>query len=133
MREEIKKRIGAIRHREIPQGYCKDYYLMPNEWISVKLDKIATKVSKKNNGNEEHVVLSNSAVKGVVLQREYFEKDIANEDNTEGYFVVEPNDYIYNPRISTNAPFGPINKNNLGHTIKLIISVRCKSIGIIKN
>jgi type I restriction enzyme S subunit len=31
----------------------------------------------------------------------------------EGYLVVEKGDYVYNPRISTTAPVGPISKNNV--------------------
>lgn len=115
MREDIKNRIEAVRRREVPEGYHKDYCLMPIEWNSTELKNIAKKVSQKNRGGEDVAVLSNSAVRGVVLQREYFEKDIANNENTDGYFVVEPGDYIYNPRISVNAPFGPIKRNNLGH------------------
>ena len=30
--------------------------------------------------------------------------------------MVENNDYIYNPRVSTLAPVGPINMNKLGYT-----------------
>lgn len=115
MREDIKKRIEAVRRGEVPEGYHKDYCLMPIEWNSTELKNIAKKVSQKNRGGEDVAVLSNSAVRGVVLQREYFEKDIVNNENTDGYFVVEPGDYIYNPRISVNAPFGPIKRNSLGH------------------
>ena len=48
----------------------------------------------------------------MVDQREYFDKDIAK--NTDNYFVVEHGDYIYNPRISSTAPVGPISKNQVG-------------------
>lgn len=46
--------------------------------------------------------------------RDYFDKDIANQGNLEGYYIVEKGDYVYNPRISTSAPVGPISKNNVG-------------------
>lgn len=113
MREEIEKRIAAVRRGEIPKGYIKEYCLIPESWRTEKLSKFTEKVTKKNRAGENIAVLSNSASKGVVLQRDYFEKDIANEENIDGYFVVEPDDYIYNPRISSAAPFGPINKNKL--------------------
>lgn len=58
-------------------------------------------------------VLTNSAEFGVVDQWDFFDKDIANQSNLEGYFVVEKGDYVYNPRISTTAPVGPISKNNV--------------------
>lgn len=53
-------------------------------------------------------VISNSAKQGLIPQREYFDKDIANSDNTDGYYIIETNDFVYNPRKSTDAPYGPI-------------------------
>ena len=38
----------------------------------------------------------------------YFDKDIANSDNTNGYYIIESNDFVYNPRKSADAPYGPI-------------------------
>lgn len=36
--------------------------------------------------------------------------------NIGGYFIVEPDDFVYNPRVSVSAPVGPINRNRLGYT-----------------
>ena len=47
-------------------------------------------------------------------QRDFFDKDIATQGNLESYFVVELGSYVYNPRISTTAPVGPISKNKIG-------------------
>ena len=58
-------------------------------------------------------VFTNSAEYGIISQRDFFDKDIANTENIDGYYVVEPNDFVYNPRISTTAPFGPIKRNKL--------------------
>ena len=44
----------------------------------------------------------------MIPQREYFDKDIANSDNTSGYYIIEENDFVYNPRKSIDAPYGPI-------------------------
>jgi len=44
----------------------------------------------------------------LIPQREYFDKDIANSDNTSGYYIIEENDFVYNPRKSADAPYGPI-------------------------
>ena len=44
----------------------------------------------------------------MIPQREYFDKDIANSDNTSGYYIIEENDFVYNPRKSADAPYGPI-------------------------
>ena len=34
----------------------------------------------------------------------------------DGYYIVKTEDFVYNPRISTSAPVGPINRNKLGRT-----------------
>src|SRR5699024_2674148 len=41
-------------------------------------------------------------------------KDISNEKNLKNYYIVKPDDFVYNPRISTLAPVGPIKRNKLG-------------------
>lgn len=58
-------------------------------------------------------MFTNSAEFGIISQRDYFDKDIANSENIDGYYIVEPNDFVYNPRISTLAPFGPVRRNKL--------------------
>lgn len=58
-------------------------------------------------------VFTNSAEYGIISQRDFFDKDIANSENIDGYYIVEPNDFVYNPRISNLAPFGPIRRNKL--------------------
>ena len=57
-------------------------------------------------------MLSNSANLGIVPQTECFDRDIANSDNTDGYYVIHTGDFVYNPRKSTVAPFGPVNIYN---------------------
>lgn len=84
------------------------------EWDELILRKLAKHISLKNRNNKISRVLTNSAVDGVVDQRDFFEKDIANKNNLEGYYIVELGDYVYNPRISTYAPVGPISKNKVG-------------------
>lgn len=58
-------------------------------------------------------MLTNSASQGIVNQSDYFERDIANQNNLGGYYVVQIDDFIYNPRISQHALVGPIKRNNL--------------------
>ncbi len=83
------------------------------EWDYVELNTIAVKVNKKNKGLNLNNVLTNSAIQGVVSQSDYFERDIANQDNLGGYYIVENDDFVYNPRISSNALVGPLKRNNL--------------------
>lgn len=84
------------------------------EWKLEPLGVLAKRRTAKNTQGEYTRVLTNSAEYGVVDQRDYFEKDIANQGNLEGYYIVEKGDYVYNPRISTSAPVGPISRNNVG-------------------
>lgn len=83
------------------------------DWELTELKEIAVRVKDKNRSNEINKVLTNSATKGIVSQQDYFDKDIANQNNLEGYYIVEKDDFVYNPRISTFAPVGPIKRNNL--------------------
>lgn len=83
-------------------------------WKIVKLKDLAKRNSVKNKRELVTRVLTNSAAEGVLDQRDYFDKDIAVKGNLQGYYVVEENDYVYNPRISTLAPVGPISKNKIG-------------------
>jgi type I restriction enzyme S subunit len=84
----------------------------PN-WEIKDLDKIAKRNSIKNKGSKINFVLTNSATQGIVSQKEYFDRDIANQNNLEGYYIVQKDDFIYNPRISVHAPVGPIKRNKL--------------------
>ena len=83
------------------------------EWEEKRLGEIAIKRIIKNTDNKIKNVFTNSAVNGIVNQRDFFDKDIANQNNLTGYYVVEKNDFIYNPRISNFAPVGPISRNHL--------------------
>lgn len=82
-------------------------------WEQRKLSEISEKVSKKNQDMVVDEVFTNSAEFGIISQRDYFDKDIANSENIDGYYIVEPNDFVYNPRISTLAPFCPVRRNKL--------------------
>ncbi|MBT9044268.1 hypothetical protein BTJ13_05440 [Lactobacillus delbrueckii subsp. bulgaricus] len=82
-------------------------------WEQCKLSDISEKSYEKNTDNKYSTVLTNSAEYGIVKQRDFFDKDIANSSNISGYYVVRKNYFVYNPRISNQAKFGPINRNKL--------------------
>lgn len=86
------------------------------EWVEKKLNTLSKRVIAKNRNGKFTAVFTNSATDGIVDQRDYFDKDIANKKNLENYFVVQNGDYVYNPRISEHAPVGPLFKNRLGKT-----------------
>lgn len=86
------------------------------DWEQRKLGDISTKVTTKNAGANYTETLTNSAEHGIISQRDYFDHDVSNMENISAYYIVEDNDFVYNPRISTSAPVGPINRNKLGRT-----------------
>lgn len=77
-------------------------------WKSALLSDYFSKNIKKNADGAITNVICNSAKQGLIPQRDYFDKDIANSDNTDGYYIIETNDFVYNPRKSNDAPYGPI-------------------------
>lgn len=83
------------------------------DWEEKMLGDVAEKRIIKNKDDKINLVFTNSAVQGIVNQRDFFDKDIANKNNLTGYYIVEKNDFIYNPRISSTAPVGPISRNHL--------------------
>lgn len=83
-------------------------------WEQRKLSEIADKVTEKNKENLVNEPFTNSAEKGIVSQKDYFDRDVVNEENLDGYYIVRNNDFVYNPRVSVTAPVGPINRNRLG-------------------
>ena len=40
---------------------------------------------------------------------DFFDKKIANDENTAGYYIISNGDFVYNPRKSLSAPYGPVN------------------------
>jgi type I restriction enzyme S subunit len=88
--------------------------LSSNDWEQRKLNEIADKVSEKNKDNEFSEPFTNSAEQGIISQKDYFDREIVNNENLNGYYIVRNDDFIYNPRISVTAPVGPINRNRLG-------------------
>jgi len=77
-------------------------------WKETNLSTLFSKSTQKNADGHITNVICNSAKLGLIPQREYFDKDIANSDNTSGYYIIRQNDFVYNPRKSSDAPYGPI-------------------------
>ena len=107
MMSGAKKRVPKRRFKE---------FLSAGDWKQRKLSDISTKVTTKNVDVHYTETLTNSAEQGIISQVDFFEKEISNKNNINGYYIVENNDFIYNPRISTLAPVGPINRNKLNRT-----------------
>ena len=103
----IKENIASIRPLPHPLPPCASPASL-NRGKS-PLNHFAKKITRKNKDNSISNILSNSANLGVIPQSDYFDRDIANRENTDGYYVIEHGDFVYNPRKSVTAPFGPVN------------------------
>ena len=86
------------------------------EWRTCPLYHFAKKRTEKNTKMLYNITLTNSAEFGIIDQRNFFDHEISNSENINGYYVVRDHDFVYNPRISSSAPVGPINQNKLGYT-----------------
>ena len=119
---ELKEKHLAEKHRQ--KKYLMQQLLtgkkrlleFSEEWKIKPLKKLTEKQKKKNDGFQYRLVLSNSAQHGIVSQDQEFDKEIANEERIDGYYIVIPGAFVYNPRISVTAPCGPINVNETGET-----------------
>ena len=80
------------------------------EWSTAPLRHFFTKSKSRNKDFRVNNVITNSAEYGLVAQSEFFDKDIAIEENTESYYIIHKGDFVYNPRKSKAAPFGPFNR-----------------------
>lgn len=79
------------------------------EWEEKKIGDVFSKVKDKNKDGQNQNVITNSAEFGLINQRDFFDKDIAVDGKTENYTVIKTGDFVYNPRKSKQAPYGPFN------------------------
>ena len=116
--DETKKLKKYMLQKMFPQNGSKvpeiRFKGFTDEWEQRKLNEVADKVSEKNKNNEFSEPFTNSAEQGIISQKDYFDREIVNNENLNGYYIVRNDDFIYNPRISVTAPVGPINRNRLG-------------------
>lgn len=85
-------------------------------WKMESLKNFAYKKTEKNIGFKYNTILTNSAEFGVINQLNFFDHNIVNKDHIEGYYIIDNDDFVYNPRVSVTAPVGPINRNQLGYS-----------------
>ena len=79
------------------------------EWEKKKIGDVFSKIKDKNKDGRNQNVITNSAEFGLINQRDFFDKDIAVDGKTENYTVIKTGDFVYNPRKSKQAPYGPFN------------------------
>ena len=105
MKEEIKKRIEAVRRGEVPEGYklCESAPI-PEDWDAKPLSKLS-KVLTEPARNREYETLSISAGIGFVNQAEKFGKELSGKQY-EKYTVLREGDFAYNKGNSKKYPQG---------------------------
>ena len=91
----------------VPQIRFKGFH---DEWEEIKLGDMFIRLVNKNTDNSVKNILTNSAEFGIILQNKFFKNEIVKEKALNRYSIININDFTYNPRISSNAPAGPINK-----------------------
>lgn len=82
------------------------FFEAPDE---LTIQDLFDKVKDINKDGSNKNVITNSAEHGLIPQREFFDKDIAVEGNTTKYTIIKDGDFVYNPRKSSIAPYGPFN------------------------
>ena len=113
IRENILSKVFPLGESLIPELRFKSF---KGNWVKIPLSEISDKVNNKNTDKKYTITLTNSATQGIMSQSEYFDKQISNPKNIDNYYVVNNDDFVYNPRISLSAPYGPLNRNTLGFT-----------------
>ena len=94
MTPQIKQRIKQILRGEVPEGYKKAKVgIVPEEWNYEKLGKHLIQYHEISKYNNQYPVLTSSR-KGIFLQADYYNREVASEDNT-GYNVVPRGYFTY--------------------------------------
>ena len=97
-----------IEKLEIQKKGLMQKLLTPQkDWKTVPLKDILKEVNVKTKQNNQYPVIS-STKQGLFLQSEYFDKQVASEDN-KGYKVLKYNQIVLSPQ---NLWLGNINYNN---------------------
>ena len=94
MTPQIKQRIEQIWRGEVPSGYKKTKIgVVPNEWVYEKLENYLIQHHEISDYSNQYPVLTSSR-KGIFLQSDYYNHEVASEDNT-GYNVVPRGYFTY--------------------------------------
>lgn len=81
-----------------------------SNWPMIPLEKIARRITERNTEGNSNV-LTISAQRGLVSQRQYFNKDIASQD-LSNYYLLHKGDFAYNKSYSEGYPVGAIKRLN---------------------
>lgn len=111
MRDEIRKRIEAVRRGEIPDGYIvENHQLRLLDWKYEKIGKYLVAHDEYSNDTERYM-LATSSRQGLLPQTDYY-NDQRFEETTGGFHVV-PEGYVTYRHMSDDDVF-KFNVNDLG-------------------
>ena len=95
--------------QDCPEGYKScDGYKIPKEWHIVRFDSLFSRVTRKNDENNQNV-LTISAQQGLISQIEYYNTLYASENKTE-YTLLHRGDFSYNKSYSSGYAYGAIKR-----------------------
>lgn len=95
--------------QDCPKGYKScDRYRIPKEWHIVRFDSLFSRVTRKNDENNQNV-LTISAQQGLISQIEYYNTLYASENKT-GYTLLHRGDFSYNKSYSSGYAYGAIKR-----------------------
>ena len=77
-------------------------------WEQRKLEDIANRVTRKNEG-ESDLPLTISSQYGLVDQRTFFNNQVASKDMS-GYYLLRKGEFAYNKSTSGDSPWGPVKR-----------------------
>ena len=81
---------------------------LASSWEQRKLENIATRVTRKNEG-ESDLPLTISAQHGLVDQRTFFNNQVASKDMS-GYYLLRKGEFAYNKSTSGDSPWGAVKR-----------------------
>lgn len=110
MRDEIRKRIEAVRRGEIPDGYIvENHQLRPLDWKYEKIGKYLVAHDEYSNDTERYM-LATSSRQGLLPQTDYYNDQ--RFDETVGGFHIVPEGYVTYRHMSDDDVF-KFNVNDL--------------------
>ena len=106
----IEKQRSLVEHlKKYKRGALQHIFHKMTDCSTVTVGDVFTKANKRNSDGRVKNVITNSAEYGLIPQRDFFDKDIAVDGNTNNYFIIQKGCFVYNPRKSNTAPYGPFN------------------------
>jgi type I restriction enzyme S subunit len=100
-----RRRRGLVQSIVVSKLESKN---LKNRWRKIQLGSLVTRVTRRNTEGNLNV-LTTSAQRGLIRQRDYFSKDIASSD-LSNYYLLRRGEFAYNRSSSDGYPFGAIKR-----------------------